>query len=67
VFITTSKFTEGAEEYVKSLNLYDVRLVDGFELVEMMIECGIGVKKVADVTLVEINNAFFDTEASLLA
>ncbi|MBH1971062.1 hypothetical protein FK216_07550 [Moraxellaceae bacterium AER2_44_116] len=67
VFITTSKFTEGAEEYVKSLNLYDVRLVDGYELVEMMIECGIGVKKVADVALIEINNAFFDTEASLLA
>ena len=67
VFITTSRFTEGAKEYVKSLNLYDVRLVDGYELVEMMIECGIGVKKVADVALIEINNAFFDTEASLLA
>jgi restriction endonuclease Mrr len=67
VFITTSRFTEGAKEYVKSLNLYDVRLVDGFELVEMMIECGIGVKKVADISLMEINNTFFDTEASLLA
>jgi HJR/Mrr/RecB family endonuclease len=67
VFITTSRFTEGAKEYVKSLNLYDVRLVDGFELVEMMIECGIGVKKIADISLIEINNAFFDTEVSLLA
>ena len=37
VFMTTSKFTEGAEEYVKSLNMYDVRLIDGVELVEMMI------------------------------
>jgi restriction endonuclease Mrr len=47
--------------------LYDVRLVDGIELVEMMIECGIGVKKVANISLVGINNTFFDTDASLLA
>lgn len=66
VFMTTSKFTEGAEEYVKSLNMYDVRLIDGFELVEMMIEHKIGVKKIADLSLVELDSAFFDTKESLL-
>lgn len=66
VFMTTSKFTEGAEEYVKSLNMYDVRLIDGFELVEMMIEHKIGVKKVVDLSLLELDNTFFDSKESLL-
>lgn len=65
VFMTTSKFTEGAEEYVKSLNMYDVRLIDGVELVEMMIECGIGVKKLKNIELLEIDNQFFSNQQIL--
>ena len=65
VFMTTSKFTEGAEEYVKSLNMYDVRLIDGVELVEMMIECGIGVKKLKNIELLEIDNQFFNNQQIL--
>lgn len=65
VLMTTSKFTEGAEEYVKSLNMYDVRLIDGVELVEMMIECGIGVKKIKNIELLEIDNQFFSNQQIL--
>ena len=65
VFMTTSKFTEGAEEYVKNLNMYDVRLINGVELVEMMIECGIGVKKLKNIELLEIDNQFFSNQQIL--
>jgi len=66
LFMTTSTFTTGAKDYVKSLNLYDVRLIDGKELIEMMIESGIGIKKLNDITLFEINDEFFNNPNSWL-
>lgn len=66
VFMTTSTFTVGAKEYVKSLNLYSVRLIDGNELIEMMIEHEIGIKKLNDIALFDINDDFFNNPNSWL-
>ncbi|MDZ7760182.1 MAG: restriction endonuclease [Desulfovermiculus sp.] len=42
VFITTSSFSQGAREYAASIESKIV-LIDGRELAEMMIDCGVGV------------------------
>lgn len=66
VFMTTSIFTTGAKDYVNSLNLYSVRLIDGNELIEMMIEHEIGIKKLNDIALFDINDDFFNNPNSWL-
>jgi len=59
VFLTTSTFTSGAREAAKNVAARVV-LIDGEELVELMIEHGVGVEPVRVATLHRINEDFFD-------
>ena len=43
VFITSGDFSRDAEEYARSLQGLKLRLIDGLELVSLMVDCGLGV------------------------
>ena len=59
VFLTTSTFTKGAREAVNGVPARVV-LVDGEQLVDLMIEHGVGVEPVRVATLHRINEDFFE-------
>jgi restriction system protein len=59
VFLTTSTFTSGARGAVNGVPARVV-LIDGEELVELMIDHGVGVEPVRVATLHRINEDFFD-------
>lgn len=59
VFLTTSTFTSGARAAVTGVPARVV-LIDGEELVELMIDHGVGVEPVRVATLHRINEDFFD-------
>lgn len=59
VFITASTFTKGAREAATGVPARIV-LIDGEELVELMIDYGVGVEPVRVATLHRINEDFFD-------
>jgi restriction system protein len=59
VFLTTSTFTSGARAAVNGVPARVV-LIDGEELVELMIDHGVGVEPVRVATLHRINEDFFD-------
>jgi len=59
VFLTTSTFTSGARAAVKGVPARIV-LIDGEELVELMIDHGVGVEPVRLATLHRMNEDFFD-------
>lgn len=61
VFITTSKFSHEAREYVKSLQVR-VILMDGERLAQLMIEYGIGVATWKSYELKRIDSDFFSEE-----
>lgn len=61
VFITTSKFTNEAREYVKSLHVR-VILMDGERLAQLMIEHGVGVATWKSYELKRIDSDFFSEE-----
>lgn len=58
IFITSSRYTPGAEEAAKDANI-SINLIDGKELVEMMKETKVGVK-----TEVTVDKEFFSDESS---
>lgn len=58
VFVTTSRFTRGALEYVRSVPQRIV-LVDGERLVELMIKHGVGVKTVRTLEIHRLDEDFF--------
>lgn len=58
IFITTSKFTETARDYVKSISKR-VILIDGEQLSEYMIDLGLGVSRVVNYELKRIDNDYF--------
>lgn len=59
VFITASTFTRGARDAVTGVGKRVV-LIDGEELVEHMIDHGVGVEPVRVATLYRLNEDFFD-------
>jgi len=62
VFITTSSFTKDAREYAETIQGFRVILVDGEELVRLMIEHKVGVATSRTINLVEIDENFFSDE-----
>lgn len=61
VFITTSRFSQEAREYVKSLHVR-VILMDGERLAQLMIEHGVGVSTWKSYELKRIDSDFFSEE-----
>ena len=62
VFITTSSFTKDAREYAETIQGFRVILVDGEELIRLMIEHKVGVTTFRTIDLVEIDENFFSDE-----
>lgn len=58
VFVTTSRFTKGALEYARGIPQRIV-LVDGENLVDLMIKHGVGVKTVRTLDIHRIDEDFF--------
>jgi restriction system protein len=59
VFITTSSFSREAKEFARTIQQYRVILVDGEDLVRLMIENKVGVTVSRTVEVVEIDENFF--------
>jgi restriction system protein len=59
LFITTSKFTEGAKKYAKENHIV---LVDGIKLAELMIEYNLGVGTVQTFEIKKIDTDYFSEE-----
>jgi restriction system protein len=67
IYITTSKFASTAEEYVLSQkDKYAIKLIDGFELVEYMIEYDLGIQTLAEHKIYAIDTEFFATQRKKL-
>ena len=62
VFITTSRFTAEAREYVKNLLDKRIVLIDGEEFARLMIANGVGVVSTKSFKLVEIDENFFEID-----
>lgn len=61
IFITTSRYTAEAKEFVKNLNV-KVILIDGEHLAQLMIEYGVGVSVWKSFELKRIDSDFFVDE-----
>lgn len=61
VFITTSKFTQAAKEFVKQ-STKRIVLVDGDELVRLMVDFGVGVHTQTTHDLKQIDELYFDQD-----
>lgn len=61
VFITTSTFTDGAQEYVKTVGTRII-LIDGRQLADFMIDYNVGVSTEAVYELKRIDTAYFEDE-----
>jgi restriction system protein len=62
VFITTSQFSTDAEEFAKNVPQYRIILIDGEDLVQLMIEHKVGVRVAQTLEIVEIDENFFSDE-----
>ncbi len=60
VFITTSRFTQGAIDFVRYHTDKKIVLIDGEQLANYMIDHNVGVRVIAKIELKEVDNAFFD-------
>ena len=61
IFITTSRFSHGADEYVKGLDA-KIILIDGERLAELMVEYNVGVDPVAAYEIKKIDTDYFIEE-----
>jgi restriction system protein len=61
VMLTTATFSQEAKDYVRSIEMKIV-LIDGAELVALMIEHNIGVSKETTVEIKRLDNDYFDEE-----
>lgn len=59
VFITTSSFSKGAQEFAKNQGIV---LIDGIQLTELMIEYKVGVEKAKEYTVYQIDHDYFESE-----
>lgn len=57
VFITTSKFTSGAQEQAKK---FSIVLIDGIKLTKLMLKYRVGVQVKASFDLFEVDDDFFE-------
>ncbi|ELC8401460.1 restriction endonuclease [Clostridium perfringens] len=62
VFITTSKFSKEAREYVKAINTKNIILIDGMQLAQYMIEFNVGVSTEIVYEIKKIDNDYFVEE-----
>lgn len=62
VFITTSAFAESARELVTRPNGPKIALIDGVQLLDLMVERGVGVRVKKSVALRELDRNYFDDE-----
>ena len=62
VFITTSTFSRDAKDFARTIQQYRVILVDGDDLVRLMIENKVGVTVSRTVEVVEIDENFFSEQ-----
>lgn len=60
VFITTSRFTKGAQEEADRINAR-IELIDGGRLAELLVRYGVGVQPELSVTLYRLDEVFFDS------
>ena len=58
IFITTSHFTKTATEYVRSIE-NRVILIDGLQLAQHMIDCGVGVTELSNYSIKRIDSDYF--------
>lgn len=59
VFITTSSFSKGAQEFARNQGIV---LIDGIQLTELMLEYKVGVEKAQEYTVYQINYDDFESE-----
>jgi restriction system protein len=59
IFITTSRFTTEAKDYVKQIGSKIV-LIDGATLAELMIDHGVGVSTLASYAVHKIDSDYFE-------
>lgn len=59
VFITTSKFTREAIEFANAENRKHIRLIDGDNLMELMIKHSVGLEKIKEYVVYKINEDYF--------
>ena len=64
VFITTSRFTEGARKFAAGLPQPRIVLVDGAQLADLMLEHQIGVTVENEYKVYKIDENFFETAPS---
>ncbi|MGJ7912631.1 restriction endonuclease [Neobacillus sp. LXY-1] len=62
IFITTSSFTKGAEEYAERLESKKIILIDGKKLAKLMIENDIGVSIKKKFVVKEVDFSYFEGE-----
>ena len=62
IFITTSYFAQSAEEFVQRGSNTKVVLVDGEELIELMMRYHIGVRVERSIELLELDQNYFEDE-----
>lgn len=62
IFITTSSFTKGAEEYAERLESKKIILIDGRKLARLMIENNIGVSIQKKIIVKEVELSYFEGE-----
>ncbi len=60
VFITSGDFSKDAREYARTLHNMKLRLIDGAELVSLMVDCGLGVAESRVYRQYRIDNDFFE-------
>ena len=62
IFITTSKFSQEAVNYVKYNNQFNVVLIDGIRLADLMIEYNLGVSTTVTYEIKKIDSDYFVEE-----
>lgn len=62
VLLTTSRFSAEAVAYAASMQNYNIVLIDGAALAELMIEHGVGVSTEAAYTIKAVNRDYFDVD-----
>jgi restriction system protein len=61
VFITTSRFSQEAQNYVNTIS-QKIVLIDGEQLTQLMIDHGVGVTEVATYLVKRVDNDYFSEE-----
>lgn len=60
VFITTSKFTQEAQQYARTLPNIKLSLIDGYQLAHLMVEVNLGVSITKTFELKQVDSDFFE-------